>query len=46
MRYVGIDIASEKHFVAVVDEASEVVLKSTPVGEDEFGVLEAVPAAR
>ena len=37
MRYVGIDIASEKHFVAIVDEASEVLLKSTPVGEDEAG---------
>ena len=37
MRYVGIDIASEKHFVAVVDDASEVLLKSTPVGEDEAG---------
>ena len=37
MRYVGIDIASEKHFVAVVDGASEVLLKSAPVGEDEAG---------
>lgn len=37
MRYVGIDIASEKHFVAIVDGASEVLLKSTPVGEDEAG---------
>ena len=37
MRFVGIDIASEKHFVAGVDAASEVLLKSTPFGEDESG---------
>lgn len=37
MRYVGIDIASEKHFVAVVDEGSEVLLKSTSIGEDSSG---------
>lgn len=37
MRYIGIDIASEKHFVAVVDASSEVVLKCTSFGEDEGG---------
>src|SRR5262249_48104451 len=37
MRYVGIDIAAEKHFVAVVGEASEVLLKRTPVGEGGGG---------
>jgi len=37
MRYVGIDIASEKHFVAVVDAQSEVLVKSTSFGENELG---------
>jgi len=37
MRYVGIDIASEKHFVAVVDEAAEVLVKSTAFGENASG---------
>lgn len=34
MRFVGIDIAPEKHVVAVVDEASEVVHKPRVFGED------------
>jgi hypothetical protein len=29
MRAIGIDIASETHTVAIVNEASEVVLKAT-----------------
>lgn len=37
MRYVGVDIASEKHVVAGVDEAGEVVLKPTAFGEDAGG---------
>jgi transposase len=37
MRFVGIDIASETHMVAVVDERSEVVVKSTPFTEDAEG---------
>ena len=37
MKYAGIDIASEKHFVAVVDEASEVLQKSTNFAEDAGG---------
>ena len=37
MRYVGIDIASETHVVAVVDDKGEVLLKSTPFGEDAPG---------
>lgn len=37
VRYAGIDIASEKHFVAVVDEVGEVVVKSTSLGEDAAG---------
>ncbi len=37
MRFAGIDIASEKHFVAVVDEASAVLEKSTSFTEDGAG---------
>jgi transposase len=37
VRYIGIDIAAEKHFVAVVDGACEVLVKSTAFGEDEAG---------
>ncbi len=37
MRYAGIDVASEKHFVAVVDEAGNVVEKSTSFTEDAAG---------
>jgi transposase len=36
-KYVGIDIASEKHFVAIVDEASAVLAKATGFGEDRDG---------
>ena len=37
MRFAGIDIASEKHFVAVVDEASTMLEKSTSFTEDGAG---------
>jgi transposase len=37
MKFAGIDIASEKHFVAVVDEASAVLVKSTSFTEDSSG---------
>jgi transposase len=37
MRYVGIDIASEVHVVAIVDRDQEVLLKPTPFGEDAAG---------
>lgn len=37
MRFVGIDIASEKHVVAVVDEAGGVLAKPTGFGEDAGG---------
>jgi transposase len=37
VRFAGIDIASETHFVAVVDEASGVVVKPTSFGEDASG---------
>jgi len=37
MRFVGIDIASEKHVVAVVDEVAGVLVKPTGFGEDAGG---------
>jgi transposase len=37
MRFIGIDIGSEKHFYAVVGRDGEVVLKSTPFMEDDVG---------
>jgi transposase len=49
MRFVGIDIASEKHVVAVVDEAGGVLVKPTGFGEDAGGygkLFELLGAAR
>lgn len=37
MRFAGIDIASETHVVAVVDEEGKVALKATPFAEDAAG---------
>jgi transposase len=37
MRYAGIDIGSERHVVAVVDERTEVVVTPTGFGEDAAG---------
>ncbi len=37
MRFVGIDIAAEKHVVAVVDEAETVVVKPAGFAEDAAG---------
>jgi transposase len=37
MRFVGIDIASERHVVAVVDVASGVLVRPTGFGEDAGG---------
>ena len=37
MRFVGVDIASERHVVAVVDAGGEVLLKPTAFGEDAGG---------
>lgn len=37
MRFVGIDIASETHVFAVVDQDSRVLVKPTTFGEDEGG---------
>lgn len=37
MRFAGIDIASETHVVAAVDETGEVSVKATPFAEDASG---------
>lgn len=37
MQFVGIDIASETHVIAVVNERDEVLVKPTPFGEDAAG---------
>lgn len=37
MRFAGIDIAAETHVVALVDEASQVLVPPTPFGEDAAG---------
>ena len=37
MRFAGIDIASEMHVVAIVDEASRVLVKPMRFGEDRAG---------
>ncbi len=37
MRFAGIDIASETHVAAVVEEAGRVVLRPAPFGEDAAG---------
>ncbi len=37
MRFIGIDIASETHVVAVVDEQGAVLVKPTQFAEDEVG---------
>jgi transposase len=37
MRFAGIDIGSERHMVAVLDEQGEVLCRSSPFGEDATG---------
>jgi transposase len=37
MRYVGIDIASETHVVAIIDDTGQVLRKPTAFGEDAVG---------
>jgi transposase len=37
VRYAGIDIASQTHVLAVVDEAEEVLVRATSFGEDAAG---------
>lgn len=37
MRFVGIDIAAERHVVAAVNEVGDVLLKPTSFGEDAIG---------
>jgi transposase len=37
MRFVGIDVAAERHVAAVVDETDRVLIKATPFTEDAEG---------
>lgn len=37
MRFAGIDVGAERHMVAVVDEESQVLCRSSPFGEDSSG---------
>lgn len=37
MRFIGVDIASETHVVAIVKESGEVLIKPTPFTEDAAG---------
>jgi transposase len=37
LRFVGIDVAAERHVVAVVDETGTILLRATPVTEDGPG---------
>ena len=37
MRFAGIDIASQKHVIAIVDEVSHVLIKPTPFHENASG---------
>ena len=39
MRFAGIDIASELHVAAVVDEACQTLVRPTPFGEDAAGYV-------
>lgn len=37
MRFIGVDVGSEKHYVALVDEAGKPLRKAMPFGEDAGG---------
>jgi transposase len=37
MRFAGIDVGAERHMVAVVDEESHILCRSSPFGEDSSG---------
>ncbi len=37
MRFIGIDVGSDKHVLAIVDEAGKVIRKPTPITEDAKG---------
>ena len=39
MRFVGIDVAAQRHVVAVVDETDRVLIKATPFTEDADGYV-------
>ena len=40
MYYVGVDIAKDKHYVCVLDEAKELVIKPFSISSDIKGLLE------
>lgn len=44
VRFVGIDIAAEKHYVAVVDERADVLVKPTAFTEDSAGYTKLLEA--
>ncbi|HXJ78892.1 MAG TPA: hypothetical protein VMS64_09450 [Candidatus Methylomirabilis sp.] len=44
MRFVGIDVAAERHVIAAVDETYATVLKPTPFTEDAEGTDSGVGA--
>lgn len=44
MRFIGIDIGSEKHFYAVVDADGQVVRKATAFHEDDVGYAKLIEA--
>ena len=37
MRFAGIDVGSQTHVLAIVDEAGQMLMRPTPFGEDEAG---------
>jgi hypothetical protein len=37
MRFVGIDVAAERHVAAVVDEEETVICRPSSIGEDAAG---------
>jgi hypothetical protein len=45
VRFAGIDIGSEEHVVAVLDEKSEVIVKATTFTEDAAGYGDRVRGA-
>src|SRR5260370_36822255 len=42
MRFAGIDVGAERHMVAMVDEESRVLCRSSPFGEDSSGAAHRV----
>jgi transposase len=42
MRFAGVDVGAERHFVAVIDDQGEVVQQARPFGEDADGYARAL----